>query len=197
VRSAFTLIEVLIVCAVLVVLAAILLPAFASTREAARGASCLSRERQLGLAILSYSKDYDGALPLYASCPGHDRWWFQTLQSYTTGSALFGCPSVAVQPLPAGLGYGVNFLGVIRYGPECPWNAPGTAGPAYEAEFLRPAGTLVLADAGSSALYDPFFIGPGADPGFARRHHGGMNLLFLDGHARWGRAVPDYLWGRD
>lgn len=55
---AFTLIELLVVISIIALLIAILLPALQAAREAARAAECLSRERQVGLAIRLYGDDY-------------------------------------------------------------------------------------------------------------------------------------------
>jgi len=63
-QKGFTLIELLVVIAIIAILAAILFPVFAQAREKARQASCSSNERQIGLAILAYSQDYDETLPL-------------------------------------------------------------------------------------------------------------------------------------
>ncbi|MCW3051300.1 MAG: hypothetical protein JWN14_470 [Chthonomonadales bacterium] len=63
-KRAFTLIELLVVIAVIAVLAAILFPVFAQAREKARQTTCLSNEKQLGIAILAYTQDYDETYPL-------------------------------------------------------------------------------------------------------------------------------------
>lgn len=63
-RHAFTLVELLTVIAILALLAAILLPVFASARGKARETTCLSNLRQIGLATLQYAEDYDDRFPL-------------------------------------------------------------------------------------------------------------------------------------
>lgn len=68
-RSAFTLIELLVVIGIVALLAAILFPVFAQAREKARGASCLSNAKQIGLAIAMYRQDYDQVNPRHRLCP--------------------------------------------------------------------------------------------------------------------------------
>lgn len=67
-RDAFTLIELLVVIAIIAILAAILFPVFAQAREKARGTSCLSNLKQIGLGINMYIQDYDGNYPMM-------QWW--------------------------------------------------------------------------------------------------------------------------
>ncbi|MCL5283907.1 MAG: DUF1559 domain-containing protein [Armatimonadetes bacterium] len=55
----FTLIELLVVIAIIAILAAILFPVFAQAREKARQADCISNQKQILLAIMMYSQDYD------------------------------------------------------------------------------------------------------------------------------------------
>jgi prepilin-type N-terminal cleavage/methylation domain-containing protein/prepilin-type processing-associated H-X9-DG protein len=58
-KAGFTLIEVLIVVAIIAILAAVLLPVFAQARVKARQAVCLSNVKQMSLAILMYVDDWD------------------------------------------------------------------------------------------------------------------------------------------
>lgn len=58
-RRAFTLIELLVVMAILAILAAILFPVFAASKDAAKTAVCLSHMRQVGLALQLYADDAD------------------------------------------------------------------------------------------------------------------------------------------
>ena len=59
----FTLIELLIVIAVIAILVAFLLPALAKARESARQISCMSNEKQLGLVMFQYMDSNNGFLP--------------------------------------------------------------------------------------------------------------------------------------
>ena len=62
-RSAFTLIELLIVVAVIVILAGMLSPALAKAKGKANRAVCLSQLRQLSLCWTMYAQDNNGRLP--------------------------------------------------------------------------------------------------------------------------------------
>jgi prepilin-type N-terminal cleavage/methylation domain-containing protein/prepilin-type processing-associated H-X9-DG protein len=63
-RLGFTLIEMLVVIAIIAVLTALLVPAVMAARKAAMTAECQSNLRQLGAAIIQY-RDQNGAYPQY------------------------------------------------------------------------------------------------------------------------------------
>jgi prepilin-type N-terminal cleavage/methylation domain-containing protein len=62
-RNAFTLIELLVVIAIIAILAAILFPVFAQAKKAAKKTSCLSNIKQLALAEVMYSNDFNDTSP--------------------------------------------------------------------------------------------------------------------------------------
>ena len=102
-RRGFTLIELLVVIAIIAILAAILFPVFAQAREKGRQASCLSNEKQLGLAIMQYCQDYEETFPV--GFRQDSNWvnqnWPIIVQPYIKNLGVFVCPSDASAGNPA------------------------------------------------------------------------------------------------
>jgi prepilin-type N-terminal cleavage/methylation domain-containing protein/prepilin-type processing-associated H-X9-DG protein len=93
-RTAFTLIELLVVIAIIAILAAILFPVFAKAREKARQISCLSNEKQLGLAFMQYTQDYDEHYPCgnYVTGGHYGQGWAGQIYTYVKSTRVFTCP---------------------------------------------------------------------------------------------------------
>ena len=65
-KSGFTLVELLVVVAIIAIILSLLLPALRNAREAARGGVCMSNLHQVGLASIQYTMEYKGILPPFA-----------------------------------------------------------------------------------------------------------------------------------
>jgi prepilin-type N-terminal cleavage/methylation domain-containing protein/prepilin-type processing-associated H-X9-DG protein len=99
-RSGFTLIEILVVVAIIGILAAILFPVFARARENSRRAACMSNLKQVALAFQQYLQENDNHYPppptLSGGVPvgGSSFGWAWTLKEHVKNEQVFQCPSV-------------------------------------------------------------------------------------------------------
>src|SRR5256885_4185391 len=82
-ENGFTLVETLVVIAIISVLAAILFPVFAAARAAARRTVCISQLRQIGMAMLMYKQDWE-QFPLRVSLVN---------DAYVKDPRIFVCPN--------------------------------------------------------------------------------------------------------
>ena len=79
---AFTLVELLAVVGIITVLLALLLPVLGRAREHARATTCASNVRQIYYALLTYSNDNRGCLPVMANPGHHEPWLGITTRAY-------------------------------------------------------------------------------------------------------------------
>jgi len=94
---AFTLIELLVVIAIISILASILFPVFARAREQARKASCQSNLKQIGIAMMMYTQDYDEKYPFAANggaTGGKSNRWYDVVNPYVKSKQqVWICPT--------------------------------------------------------------------------------------------------------
>jgi prepilin-type N-terminal cleavage/methylation domain-containing protein/prepilin-type processing-associated H-X9-DG protein len=179
-RKGFTLIELLVVIAIIAILAAILFPVFAKAREKARQTSCLSNIKELALADLMYSQDYDEKVTACATGPGNAcQVWWQLLQPYLKNSQILFCPSQSQQ------GWGCNY-GISHF-------IGGGGNGISLAQVAMPSQTVFMGEIlidkvifwpseviNGTAVYDAYtFSG----------HNEGLNVAWIDGHGKWMKKV--------
>src|SRR5579859_4847112 len=107
-RSAFSLVELVVVVGIIVMLAAMLMPTLRAARESAQRVKCAAQLQQIGNALLRYSNDNKGYLPAWS---GWHTWpaglpddsegpaWTIELMPYIgdPDSPVYQCPSFPVR----------------------------------------------------------------------------------------------------
>ena len=178
----FSIIELLVVVAIIAILMALLFPAFAAARRRVLQTSCASNLRQLGMAISMYAQDHDGYPPIggynyIPPAPAPQVWnrsdWEDGLVAlaYVNNYNLFRCPSASNKDYRSA--YGVNRW-ILGWGISQLLDAPPF-----------PSNTLLATEKQGSdwpvwlpteQTGNPYYFP--LDP----RHNNQLNILFVDGH---------------
>lgn len=209
--SAFTLLELLIVIAIVAVLSTLLFAGFSTLIEKSHTVSCLSNQRQLGVLLHQYAGDNGNRFPYFASST--QRNWSRDLTVYSAGSdnppkvlmhngysypalPILFCPAHKSPKILRGMvtatDYAVNTWAFWDGSNTTPRQAPMLS------SFASQSRTLLLIDgadppkgnnSASSTVPNIETLGMGA-PYVGPVHQGRANLLFLDGHAET-RSFPE------
>ncbi len=208
-RVRFTLIELLVVIAIIAILAAILLPALNSARMRGHAASCVSQQKQIGNAMLSYIGDYDDWIPAGQEianathgwkgvatnvCPG----WFVRLAPYVglpvkSGSELdgegrkpgtvFDCPQDdGYQYKDITYGRYISYAHDYQYFGDvyAPSSANGVRSGKIQ-QVTAPSKKFFVIDVRKDI--QPVWLFSAANGAYiSDRHNGNCNCLYLDGH---------------
>lgn len=196
--AGFSLMELLIVVAIIGLLVAVLMPVAGMVRSSARTVACLNNLRQIGIASLSWSQDNHGnVIPAWDDTYGNNirSRWQGMLRSYMFDNevnigdrldATFRCPEVRRDMTWSNddaTTYGKNI-----WTGQCPAPQNDNGYPQIKyAKIHAPSELLFLAD---SAAYDngmhPHDLHPWISSGIwgvAFSHRGRGTNLMLDGHS--------------
>jgi len=188
-KGAFTLVEALVVVAILATLFALLVPAFRSAREASERATCLGKLRQVSAAVNSFALDNNDCYPRSYDEPGagHMNWWHY-IAGYVGGTrVILNNPR---GPLTCPACYNARFqqtgsrLKWANYGANTRLFVVGpTRPPVRRVAVRRPSKTIMIMcgdwTTGTPLAWLPH---PLQSPDC---HAGGRNILYADGHVEW------------
>jgi prepilin-type N-terminal cleavage/methylation domain-containing protein len=125
-RGGFTLIEVLVVVAIVALLISILLPAMGAARERANSIRCMSNLKQIHQGLVLYAMDNDNAMPPGQGMQGTDGALLNVSITITPGQSRvnYGYPAPIANPIWSD----IYFVGKYAPNPASPPTGFGRAG---------------------------------------------------------------------
>ena len=211
VRRGFTLLELLIVIAIIAIIAGMLLPALNKVRDRAYSIDCISNMKQIQQALNCYADDHQGVFPSFGS-PAIDaetNWIYKIyFGNYLNKGAVFICKSQRNRKTDAAdtnfladpqsmkkyengsYGYNWLYLGTcVKYDRQ-PTAVRSWDTGAKRNRIRKPSETISLVDVVGGAMRDRgsfacdyiFMEGDSAAGQPDSRHSGGCNIAWVDGH---------------
>lgn len=178
-KSTFTLIEILVVIAIIAILASMLLPALGKARKKAKQIECVSNEKQMGTALAFYFNDYEnyfhpGTTPGYY--PQHvllNQISPKRKITYNT-TTMFSCPSAQPDEINKLPYKGVDISNCYTI------NSNGAVFHPAKLQFVRKPGEFLFAADGRGG----FVSNQGDFDSHVYYRHGSrqLNALMVDGH---------------
>ena len=189
--SAFTLIELLMVIAIIAILASLLLPTLSKAKFKAQGIFCLNNLRQWGLAATMYTHDNqdlfpNGGIVAPLDDPANISAWFNACPSYASQSALTNLYLSGLAPVPT-----------VKSLFACPMTGqPGYAPTIAQPFFMyglnyhlstnnAPLQSMLVKDPSATVFFADKTEGthPTTHHSYAfGRHENRANMSFVDGH---------------
>lgn len=213
-EGSFTLVELLIVIAIICVLAALIAPVLKSAKQRAQGALCASNIRQLAMANIMYSYEHRGYLctPLAYLC---------------TSPANYGTPMYVTNLVKSSILINYGYLGSTNLATNlfrCPadkgdhthvasidppiftytrndeiaklWPAYGSNTAVNTDTIKYPSRTALLVEEDDTSVLNDAAFGRAVADLVGMRHNGMGNMAFCDGHVemingtRYGGMTP-------
>jgi hypothetical protein len=180
---AVTLIEVVVVIAIVGILVALLLPAVLMARESARRTACASNLRQVAFAATMHADVHadrfpgqpdDGRAVLAKGGDGQN--YYDILRDFGATPSIWLCPSTLDRPGRL-MSYHMNGLIVTK---------PGLR----RAAILESSRTLLIGETGELTRFDEAYLRPDHEGNYLydrpqHNHHKGSNATFVDCHVTW------------
>ncbi len=190
----FTLIELLIVIAIIAILASMLLPALGKARDRAKQITCLNNIKQVGTAALFYLEDYNYVLGYMIGGFRFDQYLtgvkggapeYIKTNSFLCGTAAtgpvcnFSCPAVSAETMREG-GTNSKYLVFTPYYVSIGINAAWYTNVLRNKNlFTKPDRLSYFMDSYGNSVYPNIEVRLG--PRFG--HGNSANVFYLDGHA--------------
>jgi len=169
----FTILELLMVIAVIVILASMLLPGLKKAKENVDQKACMSNLKQFGIAVYMYASDYNDWLP--PSPSSTTGYWTVMLKTYLGNSypnkkTVWTCP-IAFNEHNYNQTYAINAQ-ILDWGFK------------KLTSFQNPSKGFIFTSSFWSTSFYSMHVSP-SQPPVRFFHHGGLNYLFIDAHVTW------------